>query len=569
MIHIRSVRRNPRTYSPSPSRRILVAIAAAFTLVVGLIAVPANSSATETTSPGLGLFADNLKPQVSATADAKSANLGMKFSSDRTGSVVALQFYRSEKQKKAYQASLWDLNGKLLARTTFPASSTAGWQTAPLPKPVNLNKGRWYMVSYLASDGQHAYTENVFGTDWSKAPLNARKWGGMKSFGTTTKLPTDSGRGTSYMLDVVFVDRGLTWAPASAPVASAQPTEPAPTASPSQSVTPTPTPTPTPTKSASPSPSPTATATTPAPAPSPTQTTPAPEPTPTPTASATATSPAPTATVTAPTPPSEWPNSDNTGVPAGTTLTPYTGPLTITTDNTVIRNAAVEGTLRIQARNVQIINSRINGGVDLRSPKTVNYSFTITDSDINIGDNLNTGLMRGNFRADGVEVIGGRRSMYCEYNCTIENSFVHSQGGDPGGDAHFSGIRMGEATTLRNNTITCEAQRGSGTGCSAGLTGYGDFAPVQNNLIESNIFYGGGGGGSTMCAYGGSSGDDGSKPYGHLANNIRFIDNVFVRGESGVCGNLGSIRSFDPTRPGNVWDGNIWDDGSTISYNGR
>lgn len=241
----------------------------------------------------------------------------------------------------------------------------------------------------------------------------------------------------------------------------------------------------------------------------------------------------------------------------------------ITQANTVIRNAVVNGTLRIEAPGVQIINSRINGSVDLRSPRSNNYSFSIVDSEVHIGDNLNTGLMRGNFEANRVEITGGRRSVYCEYNCVIENSWVHSQGGDPGGDAHFSGIRMGENTTVRGNTITCEAQRGSGTGCSAGLTGYGDFGPVQNNLIVGNRFSGGGGGGSTMCAYGGSSGDDGSKPYGHLANNVRFIDNVFERGASGKCGNLGSIRSFDPTRPGNVWQGNTWDDGSTISHNGR
>jgi hypothetical protein len=97
---------------------------------------------------------------------------------------------------------------------------------------------------------------------------------------------------------------------------------------------------------------------------------------------------------------------------------------------------------------------------------------------------------------------------------------------------------------------------------AAGLTGYGDFGPVQNNLIENNIFYGGN---STVCAYGGSSGDDGSNPYGYLTN-ARFIGNVFVRGAPGQCGNLGAVMSFDPTRPGNVWSGNTWDSGATIRY---
>ena len=52
------------------------------------------------------------------------------------------------------------------------------------------------------------------------------------------------------------------------------------------------------------------------------------------------------------------------------------------------------------------------------------------------------------FRANRVDITGGRRSAYCASNCTIENSWVHAQGGDPDGEAHFSGIRMEQYTTL-------------------------------------------------------------------------------------------------------------------------
>jgi hypothetical protein len=262
----------------------------------------------------------------------------------------------------------------------------------------------------------------------------------------------------------------------------------------------------------------------------------------------------------------DWPAAHNTGVPDGVALSTYTGPDTITTPNTVISNVVVNGTLDIEAPGVQIVNSRIYGGVELVDPRSTGHSFTITDSEVHIGNGLGDGLARGNYVATRVEITGGRRAAYCEINCTIQDSWVHGQSADEGGDAHFSGIRMGEGTTLRHNTITCEALRGPGTGCSAGLTGYGDFGPVQNNLIDNNIFLGGGGGGSTVCAYGGSSGDDGGKPYGHMANNIRFVNNVFVRGATGTCGNIRAVSGFDPTRPGNLWTGNTWDDGTPISY---
>ena len=217
----------------------------------------------------------------------------------------------------------------------------------------------------------------------------------------------------------------------------------------------------------------------------------------------------------------------------------------------------VNSSLRIMADNVRITRSITNGGVSVRY--ATDGSFSISDSEVRIQNYLGTGLDRHNFTANRVEVTGGRRSIYCENNCTIENSWVHGQGEDPDGEAHMSGIRMSQNTTIRHNTITCDGVRTPpGSGCSAGLTGYGDFAPVRDNLIENNLFIGGT---STMCAYGGSSS---SKPYAAQAGNIRFIDNVFVRGPSGHCGNLGTIASFDSSAPGNVWSNNLFDDGTPV-----
>jgi hypothetical protein len=58
------------------------------------------------------------------------------------------------------------------------------------------------------------------------------------------------------------------------------------------------------------------------------------------------------------------PSASNTGVPAGTTLTTYTGPLTITVDGTVIDKKAVYGDLKIAARNVVVRNSYLHCGTN-------------------------------------------------------------------------------------------------------------------------------------------------------------------------------------------------------------
>jgi hypothetical protein len=270
-----------------------------------------------------------------------------------------------------------------------------------------------------------------------------------------------------------------------------------------------------------------------------------------------------------------WPGPTTTGIPSGTNLTSYTGSCTITAANTVIDSRTVNcSPLTIRAANVAISKSQLNGGVNIESSYCGTASFTITDSNVDIPDEVagnsgSTGILRCNFQANRVDVTGGRRSMYCTTNCVIENSWVHEHGVDPQAEAHFSGIRMEQNTTIRHSSITCEATRsGPGSGCSAGLTGYPDFAPVRDNLIERNLFYRGAAGGSTMCAYGGATS---GKPYSTdatNATNIRFIGNRFVRSPTGYCGNLGTILHFNPARPGNVWTDNLYTDGATVSATG-
>lgn len=252
----------------------------------------------------------------------------------------------------------------------------------------------------------------------------------------------------------------------------------------------------------------------------------------------------------------EWPNANNTGVPAGTPLSPYSGSMSITTPGTVIDAKQITGGLEIRAADVTISRSSITGSVTVGS----GGSLTITDTFIDAGDREGTGLESRNYTATRVHVVGGNRSMYCADNCTIRDSYVHGQMTDESGALHESGIRMEQNTTLIHNTIGCDAPNvPPDAGCSAGLTGYGDFAPVRDNLIQNNLFLPSTGG---TCAYGGSSA---GKPYSDQAANIRFIDNVFSRGRNGKCGYYSPVMDFNRNAPGNVWSGNVWDNGGTVS----
>jgi hypothetical protein len=260
-----------------------------------------------------------------------------------------------------------------------------------------------------------------------------------------------------------------------------------------------------------------------------------------------------------------WPGPATTGVPNSTNLTGYTRSCTITTPNTVIDSKTVNCDLEIRASKVTVRNSQINGSVDVESAG----SLTVTDSTIDAGDVNSTSndgpraLNGDNFTAIRVETVRGISGGWCGANCTIQDSWIHGQDRDEAGHAHASGIRMSDGSTIRHNSLRCDAPTVSpDAGCSADLTGYGDFAPIRNNLIEKNLFLATPGG---ACAYGGSSA---GKPYSGGAANIVFRDNMFERRgpfqSSGKCGSYGPIVDFNSSAPGNQWINNRWTDGRIV-----
>ena len=274
---------------------------------------------------------------------------------------------------------------------------------------------------------------------------------------------------------------------------------------------------------------------------------------------------APTSTAPTTAPPttvpssSKFPDAGNTGVPSGTSLSTYTGPCTITVANTVIDAKTINCSLTIRAAGVKITRSIITGTVET-GENTSGYSYAISDSEVKVGAKAGTGIGAVNFTALRVEVTGGNRSIHCYRDCVVQDSYVHGQFRDATGTYHESAIRMGSNATIRHNSITCDAPDvPPDAGCSAGLTGYGDFAVVQNNLIENNQFLPGTGG---FCAYGGASL---GKPFSSATKNIVFRNNVFQRGSGGKCGYYGPITSFNTALPGAVWSGNVWADGGTVA----
>ena len=127
-------------------------------------------------------------------------------------------------------------------------------------------------------------------------------------------------------------------------------------------------------------------------------------------------------------------------------------------------------------------------------------------------------------------------------------------------------MREEQNLTLRHNSLHCSYTGpfvNDDIGCSADLTGYPDFAPIKNNTVDANLFVASPG--SAFCSYGGATP---GKPFSGdptNATNQKFTNNVFQRGTNSKCSSYGPVTSFDKNRTGNVWSGNVWDDGTAVA----
>jgi hypothetical protein len=247
----------------------------------------------------------------------------------------------------------------------------------------------------------------------------------------------------------------------------------------------------------------------------------------------------PTTPATDPLPGSRKPGPSNTGVPPGTTLTPYTGPMTITTAGTVIDSKDVHGALVIEAKDVVIRSSKIHDDPDADAGVYVQAtgSATITDSEIY---GFPVGITYANFTAIRVNLHDlTYDGLKMSSNARLQDSWIHDA--RPSTDAHWDGVQIQNGVTdtvISGNTIDA---RGAGTNSALFLTP--DLGPstdgpltVTHNWLEGGNF--------TVCIL-----DGNNKRY--YISDITVTDNRFGRGSS-----YGPANVNVPV----TWSGNVWAD---------
>lgn len=435
--------------------------------------------------------------------------VGTRFVPSTSGAVVGVRYWKQTADRAAHEGTLWSEDGTLLASVSFEDETASGWQTASLDRPVAVAAGATYVVAYTSPDGRYVATSDFVGRPVTPDLQVDNDDAAVTTVGDGRRFPHQGAPHHQYWVDVVFCP-GAAGSATSTSSATARSTA-------------TPTPTPTPTSAVTSTPTPTAA--------------------PTPTATATrkparpTTAPAPAPAVPAPTNPKPGPG--NTGVPAGTQLTPSDG-MTVSTPGAVLDGLDISGTVVISAPGVTIRNSRISGD-GFYGVQVVWGSVTITDSEISGFENAIAGNSWTAHRVDIHGVTGDGVKLGSDV--TLDASWIHDL--DPAPGAHADGAQMQNGVTnlvVTGNTIDV------GSGANSAIFLAPDLGPSSPGPVSVNGNWLDGGGYALFCV----DGADGR----YLVGNISITNNRF-----GDESRYGPVRITVPV----TFSGNVDASGAPVS----
>ena len=253
-----------------------------------------------------------------------------------------------------------------------------------------------------------------------------------------------------------------------------------------------------------------------------------------------------------------YPDSTNTGVPAGTTLKSQTNNITVTTPGTTIKDVALEGSISVEANNTTIEDTDV----------TVNGTQTCGESCGGRGIWIKpgvTGTLIQNVACHGGALSGSNVTQYCimsndsattikqlhAYNCTeclagpmnLSNSFINeSDATIP--QEHYEDIYYGGGGgPLIVNHNTMLNQQGQTAVVFASV----DFGNQTTLTITNNLMAGGG-----YMIYGGGSGSGGKVVGPVTITGNRFSREFYPNG--GYYGVASYMNEAVTTWSGNVWD---------------
>ena len=130
------------------------------------------------------VWKDSSVPTVPASGDTSSVEVGTKFSSDWSGTITGVRYYKAAANIGQHVVSLWNTAGTQLATATATGETVSGWQTVSFASPVAITAGTTYIVSYHTNTGNYSYDSGAFATAGvDNVPLHVPVHGGSYVYG--------------------------------------------------------------------------------------------------------------------------------------------------------------------------------------------------------------------------------------------------------------------------------------------------------------------------------------------------------------------------------------------------
>ncbi len=250
---------------------------------------------------------------------------------------------------------------------------------------------------------------------------------------------------------------------------------------------------------------------------------------------------------TSPKLPSSKPDATNTGVPSGTNLTAYTGPMTITTAGTVIDGKIITGSLVISANNVTIKNSRIHatGYYGITSDGPTNTRIIYSELYAQTGDTQYVGLVASNTFFCGNYVHGFENALTIGANNMIQANFIEKLG-SPEASPHYDGIEIysGNNSKIYGNNILMTNKSGGWLLDTGAINITPTWSSISGVIVHGNWL---GGGSYTLNL---------DEQGGYSLTNLTVTNNRWYGSAPKGYAAFGPIRdpSLITTNSGNVWD---------------
>ncbi len=146
-------------------------------------------------------------PAMTDFSNGPNYELGTAFTSDITGQITAVRFWKASSESGTHIGNIWSSTGQLLASVTFTNETASGWQQQALANPLTIAPKTTYVVSVNTGGTYFVYTPGGLSSQVSNENLSSIA-GNNGLAGTPGTFPTINTDGNNFFRDIVFVPGG-------------------------------------------------------------------------------------------------------------------------------------------------------------------------------------------------------------------------------------------------------------------------------------------------------------------------------------------------------------------------